>query len=109
MNVCTPAQFRKRFFWTTQPAFALAKFVAYGHEDLTKTTFLPGWKYDDASEVVVIPTEFFFAEEANDLGAWRMGRSIGIDKEVVEKRCYVIEHRLSVEEQLGEEGEVLGI
>jgi len=70
---------------------------------------LPGWKYNDAGEVVIIPTELFFAEETNDLGAWRTCSSIGIDEEVVEKRRYVVEHRLGVEEQLGEKGEVLGV
>ncbi len=77
MDVCTPAQLREWLFRTAQPAFTLAKLVAYSHEDLTKTAFLPGRKYDDAGEVVIIPTELFFAEEANDLGARRKDGSIG--------------------------------
>ena len=67
---------------------------------------MPGREHEDASEVIVIPAHLLFAEESNDLGGSRSGWSVY--EEVVIEGCHIEEDGFVVEEELGEEGDVLG-
>lgn len=49
-------------------AVAAGDGIAGAHEQLAKTAALPGRKDEDAGEVVGVPGELLFAEEANELG-----------------------------------------
>jgi hypothetical protein len=95
------------FFRTTEPAFTPTQFVAHAHQQLTQATFLPGWEDQNASHIVIVPAHLFLAEEAYDLsfGVLRIRKH----EKVVSECGDIVEDRLSVEEELGEQREILGI
>ena len=74
---------------------------------------LPGREYKNTCQVVVVPAHLLLAEETDDLMRLREGcRSRGfggVDKDVVVEANDVEEDGFVVEEELGEEGEVLCI
>lgn len=63
--------------WATRTTFALAHCIASGHELLTIAPRLEWREDEDAGQIVVVPTELFLTEEADDL--------IVFNKEVVDK------------------------
>lgn len=81
---------------------------------------LPRRKHQDTRQIVVIPTHLLLAEEAHDLVlrnrrvtvelciryAW--ARTVR-DEEVIEEGCDVVEDGFCVEEELGEETEILRV
>ena len=93
--------------------------VGCADEDLSETTSLKGRKDQKTSEVVVVPAHFLFAVEADDLTlrwwccwvavAALLGGGGMLHQEVVEEGGDVEEDGLGVEEEFGEEGEVLGV
>lgn len=95
------------FFRTTESAFTPTQLVAHAHQQLTQATFLPGWKDQNASYIVVVPAHLFLAEEAYDLsfGVLRIRKH----EKVISKCGDIVEDGLCVEEELGEQGEILGI
>lgn len=95
------------FLWTTESAFTSTQFVAHAHEQLAQASFLPGWKDQNASHIVVVPAHFFLAEETHDLSLG--GLRIGEHEKVVSKSGDIVEDGLCVEEELSEQGEVLGV
>lgn len=88
------------FLRTTKSAFTPTQFVAYTHEQLAQASFLPGWKDQDASHIVVVPTHFLLAEEAYDLPLTAL--RIREHKKVVSKSGDIVKYGLCVEEELSE-------
>ena len=95
------------FLGTTESAFTPTQFVAHAHQQLTQATFLPWWKDQNASHIVVVPAHLFLAEEAHDLsfGVLRICKH----EKVVSKCRDIVEDGLCVEEEFGEQGGILGI
>jgi hypothetical protein len=78
--------------------------VRRSDEDLPKTTALKRRKYQETSQVIVIPAHLLLAEEAGHLlrlaGAARAG---ALDEDGVEEECAGVEEdRLCFEEEFGE-------
>jgi hypothetical protein len=88
------------FFRTTESTLTPTQLVAHAHEQLTQATFLPGWKDQNASHIVVIPAHLFLAEEAHNLsfGVLRIRKH----ENVVSECGDIVEDGLCVEEELGE-------
>ena len=74
---------------------------------MTKALTLPRREYEDAGKVVVIPRELLFAEEADDLRHGWLGSGVGVDEQIIEERAHVEEDGFGVEEEFGEEREIL--
>ena len=98
---------RHTLFRPTKPLFTPAKFVADANQKLAQSSPLPWWKDYDAGKVVVIPTKFFLAKEANDLLLFAL--RVGMDEKVVEEGGDIVEDGFGLEKELGEEREVLGV
>ena len=95
------------FLGATESAFATTQFVAHAHQQLTQTTFLPGWKDQNASHIIVVPAHLFLAEEAHDLSFCIL--RIRKHEKVVSECRDIVENGLCVEEEFGEQAEILGI
>lgn len=103
------AHFTKRSFRTTyETTIALpgTDLVTHAHQQLSKLLMLVGWEDEDACEIVRIPGEFLFREEAQDVVILGV-IGIGEDEEVVEKGDDIVEDGLVIEEEFGEQGKVL--
>lgn len=72
---------------------------------------MPRREDEDAGDVVVVPRHFLFGEEADDLRRLLGGVCWnGVEDEgIVEEGAAVEEDGFGFEEELGEEGEVLGV
>ena len=88
-------------------ALPLTHLIACAHDDLTQPLLLPWREYQYTRQVIVVPAHLLLAEEADDLVGAAGG--VGGGQEVVKEGRGVVKDGLCVEEELGEEGEVLGV
>ena len=109
---------RLTFLGSTKSSLPLTHLITRAHQNLTQTLLLPRRENQYARQIVVVPAHLLLAEEANDLTL--SNRRVAIkscvryarrwivrDKEVVEEGGDVVKNRLCVEEELGEETQVL--
>ena len=61
------AQLAERFLRPAVPPFPPRELVRHAHQDATQPFALPGREDQDAGQVVVVPRQFLFGEEADDL------------------------------------------
>jgi hypothetical protein len=84
---------RPTFLRPSQSTLSLAQLITYAHENLSEPSLLPRWKHQYTSQIVVVPTQLFLAEETDDLRFCGWSGRVAVEEEVVEERRCVVENR----------------
>lgn len=75
-------------FRSAELALHLADGVTCAHEHLPESALLPGWEYEDAGQVVLVPAQFLLAEETDNVAVALV--LAGVLEEVVLERVNVV-------------------
>ena len=103
--VCEVAEVGERFLWRAAAALALREQVAHLDQKVAPAAALVDRQRHDAAHVVVHWAQLLLAKVADKVGAVR----VGLGEDVEEERLDVVAQRLVVEEELGEEAQVLAV
>ena len=98
-------QVRERFLRAAGLALELGQLVAELDQQLAVRLALVGRQHQDARHVVILATLLLLGEVANDVAAF----GVAFAHDVEEERVRVVVERFVVEEELGEQAEVLGV